>query len=377
MTANTAEAHPDAGVIAQELQLLGVSVAPEQVEVEELTHNLRNQITHGVWIVRAESFEAVLKVVVNRPGGDIHWQPSTVPTAWNYWRRESAAYASGLTTAFVDERIRGPRTLQVIERAPDEHAIWMEFVHGRSGHGIDEGALEDLSHRLGRVQGRWTAEQRQPPPWTSHGFLRHYTGTKTLGWDLLDDDAAWKHPVVAAGFPDGLREVAVRLHADREWLLRVMEHLPRTLAHLDVWPNNVVLTDDGDAVLVDWAFVGDGALAEDVGNLVSDAVFDRFVRAERLPDLAERCLDRYLDGLAGGGWTGDDRLVRLAFYASAVKYDWLVPLMLARADEEQLDYGDGTPVAAAERYQQRGLALLELTHWAGRAAGSYESTPPW
>ena len=146
-----------------------------------------------------------------------------------------------------------------------------------------------------------------------------------------------------------------------------MEQLPRTLAHLDVWPNNVIFADDGDAVLVDWAFVGDGALGEDVGNLAPDAVFDRFIAAARLPDLADRCLDRYLDGLAAGGWTGDARLVRLGFFASAIKYDWLVPLMLALADDEQLDYGGARRVEAAERYRERGLALLELTRWAERA----------
>lgn len=367
MTASTAEADPNLLVLSEELRLLGVDVAPEQVELQELTHNVRNQITDGVWIVRAGAFEGVLKVVVNRPGGDVHWQPSTVPTDWNYWRRESDAYASGLTMAFADERIRGPRTLQVIERSPDEHAIWMELVHGRSGHGIDEAAIEDLSHRLGLAQGRWATADRELPRWASRRFLRDYSGSKTLGWDLLDDDDAWRHPVVASGFPGGLREGAVRLHAERAWFLAVMEQLPRTLAHLDVWPNNVILTDDGDAVLVDWAFVGDGAPAEDVGNLVPDAVFDRFVQAERLPALAERCVARYLDGLAAGGWTGDEGLVQLGFYASVIKYDWLVPLMLARADEEQLDYGGGATVAAADRYHERGMALLELTRWAAQA----------
>lgn len=39
---------------------------------------------------------------------------------------------------------------------------------------------------------------------------------------------------------------------------------------------------------------------------------------------------------------GDERLVRLGVCASAVKYDWLTALMLARAGEErQLDYGGG------------------------------------
>jgi hypothetical protein len=361
------ETSPDLGRIAPELQLLGVDTAPERIDLEELGHNERNQITDGVWIVRAGGFEAVLKVVVNRPGGDIHWQPSTVPADWNFWRRESDAYTSGVTGAFAGAGIRGPRVLQVVERSHDAHAIWLERIRGRSGHDLGEAEIEELSHRLGRAQGTWSARGAALPPWASRGFLRHYTGSKTVGRDLLDDDDAWHHPVVAAGFPDGLREGAVRLHAERAWFLAVMEQLPRTLAHLDVWPNNVIFAEDGDAVLVDWAFAGDGALGEDVGNLVPDSVFDRFIAADRLPGLAARCLDRYLDGLAAGGWAGDERLVRLGFFASAIKYDWLVPLMLARAGDEQLDYGGGGPVAASERYRERGLALLELTRWAEQA----------
>jgi hypothetical protein len=75
-----------------------------------------------------------------------------------------------------------------------------------------------------------------------------------------------------------------------------------------------------------------------------------------------------VSGLRAGGWQGDERLVELGFYGSAVKYDWLVPLMLHRAgDEQQLDYGGQRAVDPAERYRERGLALLELTRWHARA----------
>ena len=53
-----------------------------------------------------------------------------------------------------------------------------------------------------------------------------------------------------------------------------MERLPRAVCHLDVWPNNIIRRAAGEIVLVDWAFAGDGALGEDIGNLVPDCVFD-------------------------------------------------------------------------------------------------------
>jgi hypothetical protein len=44
----------------------------------------------------------------------------------------------------------------------------------------------------------------------------------------------------------------------------------------------------------------------------------------------------------------------------AVKYDWLVPLSLERADQQQLDYGGLDPLDPEDRYRERGLAMLEL-----------------
>ena len=54
--------------------------------------------------------------------------------------------------------------------------------------------------------------------------------------------------------------------------------------------------------------------------------------------------------------------------ASAIKYDWLVPLMLERAaDERQLDYGRKWEVSAERRYAERGATLAFLARWADEA----------
>ena len=88
-----------------------------------------------------------------------------------------------------------------------------------------------------------------------------------------------------------------------------------------------------DFALFDWAFTGDGALGEDVGNHIPDAVFDLFWPAERMPELAHTCIANYLDGLHDAGWRGDPDQVRLAVMASGVKYAWLLPGLLGRASD--------------------------------------------
>ncbi len=89
--------------------------------------------------------------------------------------------------------------------------------------------------------------------------------------------------------------------------------------------------------------------------------------AAELPGLAKSAYDAYLHGLRESGWRGDEHLVRLGVCASAVKYDWLTALMLARAEEEQVAYGGQGTVPAALRYRERGLALAFLAEWAAEA----------
>ena len=104
-------------------------------------------------------------------------------------------------------------------------------------------------------------------------------------------------------------------------------------------------------MLVDWAFAGTAALGEDVGNLVPDSVFDLLVPSSRLPALAAAVTEAYVVGVADSPWGGDERLALLGMRASAVKYHWLAPLMLAQADREaHPDYGGVGTVDPHVRY---------------------------
>jgi hypothetical protein len=111
--------------------------------------------------------------------------------------------------------------------------------------------------------------------------------------------------------------------------------------------------------LLDWAFVGSGAIGEDIGNLIPDAAFDHFISSSRLVELDEAVCEAFLRGLRDAGWSGDERIVRLGVLASAVKYVWLTPLMLAQAaNAVQHLYGGSGEIDAEFRFRERGEALL-------------------
>jgi hypothetical protein len=133
------------------------------------------------------------------------------------------------------------------------------------------------------------------------------------------------------------------------------------------------LIADGDrTVLLDWTFVGEGALGEDIANVIVDSVADGFIDMELLPAIAEQTTRAYLDGLRDGGWGGSPQVVRRAIAASgAAKYAWMAPAMLsqaargdARGGHQQYD-----PLASAAQVRARRGPLLELlVDWAAAAS---------
>lgn len=330
---------------------------------EPLTHNTANAVTRGIWRVVSGDRSAVLKVLSRGDAAHQEWRASEEPRHWNYWRREAHVYADALSEAWKGSGIVAPRLLAVIERDDGDIALWTEDVRGEPAGTWSVRRHELLGHQLGLAQGRAGRIDR---PWLTSSFIRDYTGSKTMVGELLDDDAAWSHPLVRENFPPRLRDEMTRLYRDREWFLKTLESLPRVFSHLDLWPNNVMARGD-ESVLVDWAFAGDGAIGEDIGNHIPDSVFDLFLDAATLPELDHAVYGAYLRGLREAGWSGDERLVRLGVCASAVKYDWLVPLMLRNAGAEQVDYGGGRTVSATRRYRERGAAMMFLAGWADEA----------
>jgi hypothetical protein len=336
------------------------------VQRETLRYNPKNAVTEIVErVTDAQGTRRVHKrlrrpAAEPGPAGDL-WAASMSPRDWNYWRREAEVYSGD----DVRDSLRGTGLdLAGAEVTEDEAGIslWLEDVAGTPG--VDF-ALDD--HRAFSVGlGRWQAAGPVDWPWQSRGFLRRYSDRPVDHHSIVADDEAWAQPLVRDTLPDGLREGWQRLLAHRDHLLDVMESLPRTSGHLDLWVSNEHRRPTGEVVLFDWAFAGDAAIGEDLGNHIPDAAFDLFWPAERLAELEDACLDGYLQGLREGGWSGPASSARLGMVASCVKYTWLLPAMLraARNTSHRAYHRD---VDAYQLYQQRGLALAHLVRWCDEA----------
>jgi hypothetical protein len=350
-----------------------LGVDADEVAGEELAHN--PWLSPGVWRVRTrEGRQGVLKYTSSdRSRGDTPWEAHWTardhdPRRWTYWCRESLAYQHDLAVAYAGSGIVAPACLGVDVKG-GESVLLLEWANGEPGELWPVTSYGPAAEALGRAQAPFLLGRPVPPfSWLSERFLREYSSEKPVDWELLDDDDAWAHPVVRQNFPAGLREGALFVHAHRERLCQISESLPRTLCHLDFWPKNLFRRADGQIVLIDWSFAGDGAIAEDAGNLVPDAVMDHFVAADQMPRLERAVYEGYLRGLRAAGWEDDPRLVQLGMWSSAVKYDWLAPLALAQVRQErQYQYGGAGEIDPAFKFRERSRALLFNSQWARQA----------
>lgn len=359
---------PTAAELLQRLDVGG-----DGISVEELPHN--RWLSPGVWRVEIDDGPlAVLKyTTAKRPRGDTAWEAHWTagdhdPGRWTYWCREPLAYQSEVPGLYAAAGLTAPPCLGV-QVGDSEAVLLLEWVQGDPGEVWSVDSYAPAGAALGRAQAPYLTGRSLPQvPWLSRDFLRHYSSEKAVNWDLLYDNEAWSHPVVRETFPPGLREAVTVVHAERERLWAINESLPRTLCHLDCWPKNLIREPSGQITLLDWSFVGEGAIGEDIGNLVPDASFDHFVPAADLAHLETVVFDSYLWGLREAGWDDDPRLVQLGMWSSAVKYDWLAPFTLAQVgDTRQYRYGGEGEIDAGFKFRERSRALLFNARWAARA----------
>jgi hypothetical protein len=333
---------------------------------EPLRFNPNNAVTAGVERVITADGASLIRKRLRRPIEQVtsaaaSWAASSDPRHWNYWRREAEVYADdALRNGLRGTGLDLPQC--TVEDTADGATLWLEDVIGTPGAGF---ALEDHS-AVALGLGRWQSQGPLDRPWTSHRFLRTYSGSRPAPPEDWDNDDRWGQPLIRETWPSGLREGWRRLLEHRELLLRVMELLPRTRSHLDVWVCNEIRRDSGEITLLDWSACGDGAIGEDLGNHIPDAVFDLFWPAERLEELDTVCFDAYIAGLTDGGWHGNRDQVRLGVVASCVKYTWLLPLMLGQASAA-VHRAYHREVAGRLLFQQRGIALMHLVQWCDEA----------
>jgi hypothetical protein len=301
----------------------------------------------GIWRVRLGDQSAVLKVVEHSSEGHANWRSGDDVHHWYYWRREIDAYESGLLASLPTE-FRAPECHLVAPGPDGSVALWLEDMGRRSATRWSVGAHNVAARHFGIMQGASVVGDRLPDQvWLSRRWLHDYLAQRDGDLQLLDDPLAWRHPLVATAFPVPPVEQAKAMRRNQSLFLDALERLPRTLSHLDLHPANLFGDEHGMTVAIDWSFVGLGAIGEDAGNLVADAVLDFHVDPADIDDLYQAVAAGYEEGLRDAGWDGPSAAVRLGLAATmAAKYAWILPALL-RAAAEGRDQLNRRPIEEA------------------------------
>lgn len=284
--------------------------------------------TAGLWRFSTMDWSAVLKLIRHSPEGDSPWVSTDSPDHWYYWRREAAAYESGVLDD-LDPLLRPPRCHGVFERPGGGVAIWLEDL--RAAAPASDWTIArygEAAAALGRFQARSGIRGTTHGPGLARDWIVGYLERHEPSSTVLADTEAWRHPLLEGRIPSELPTEITELWTRRHELLELARAAGRCLTHSDLHPGNLYAFGP-ETVVIDWAFTGEGPLGEDPGNLVFDTVLDFFVPPEDFPRLCEAVFDSYEVGAMEGGWTARVDVLRRAMLAvAAVKFLWIPPAMV-------------------------------------------------
>ncbi len=242
------------------------------------------------------------------------------------WRLEERAYVSDLGT-LLPEGLRLAKLYRVEELADERVALWVEDVRPSAAR-WDLRRFERAARALGRLAARRRPGQVEPfyprPGAVLNDALRYYVdGRVTLGaLPLLEDDAAWAHPLLEPAWPGGpdadvrgrLQALATRI----DELFDGLEHQPQTYAHGDASPQNLLVPADAPEtfVVIDWGFDCPLAVGFDLGQLLIGLAHAGELSPTELRAVHDAILPAYVDGLREEGWEAGEDAVRYGYVAS-------------------------------------------------------------
>jgi hypothetical protein len=297
------------------------------VQFEEIEFGAVNATTAGVFRVRGAGFRAgrrarwsaILKMF-QAPAG------RSDPAHWNYWKREALAYGSGLLAA-LPKGVSAPRCLAVEEPAPRTAWVWMEDLASgaseRAGRPWSIARTRLAARHLGELNGAYLTGRAPIPnePWIARGFLAGAVADWKRHIGFAREADLWSHPRIRKALPEGTREAVLRIYAKSGLLLDALSRLPLTLGHFDANRANLFSRRrEGrvETAAIDWAFLGTGAVGEEIGQLVSANLIWQYTPAEDAPRLLKAALAGYLEGLREAGFQGSESSARLGCLAAAV-----------------------------------------------------------
>jgi hypothetical protein len=258
----------------------------------------------------------ILKILV--PPGDLSVRAVYSQDGFAYWKREAFALSSGLLEN-LPHGLRAPFCYAVSEQSDGSLWLWMEAVRKpRDPFSVDQYT------EVARLLGNWQAQYLVGKPLPQGDWLSPVTWNR----DFVEENAATldllqrslDKPWVRYAYPEDKLHELVWIWEERKVFYHILESLPQVLCHRDVFGRNL-MRHHAHTILIDWAYVGIGALGEELTPLVQATYLWREAGTGAYRELEAGVLHGYIEGLRQAGWQGDAALVRRGYAASsALRY---------------------------------------------------------
>lgn len=234
--------------------------------------------------------------------------------SFGYWRRELLAAQSTLP----DELPSGLSTPRYYQTGQVGDAVWLWQQELAADQTWNWAKYREAARRLGLWGGSYASGQRPMPEssWLSRSWLRNWVnGVLERIMGMMSEMDLWRHPLLNSYLaPEELAQLR-GLWSKREALLLSLDRLPRTISHLDAYPSNLFWQGDS-LTLIDWAFVGEAALGEEMAAFVGATLLLDHLDVADGEKLEELAMEGYINGLRAGGWMGDPAQVWSAYRSS-------------------------------------------------------------
>jgi hypothetical protein len=242
------------------------------------------------------------------------------PNEPRYWKRELLAYQSG-QLGDLPGGLTSPGFFGATEFSEQIVGVWLEDMTDDIGTHWPLAHYGTVARHLGQFNGAYlTADELPAWPWMSRGWVRALVNGSATPIEQLRASA--DRPGVRDWYFEGDIERHLKVWDEREKLLAALDRLPQTFLHRDTFRRNLFArrASDGseETVAVDWAYVGIGAVGEELASLVQASLVFSEIDMTDAHKLKEIVFDGYIKGLAEAGWHGDARLVRLGYSAGSV-----------------------------------------------------------
>ena len=305
-------------------------------------------------------WDVVVKVL-RSPAGMIMPDGTMIPKemaddqqGFSFWQRESFVAQSNFENK-LPVGLRIPQYLGTTHISDYECWLWQAYLPPDHHWTWDD--YYTAAYRL----GTWHAQpnDRAHHNWFSQNWMVSWVhGPLSRIFAMVDEINGYEHPLLGAYFAPEELATLQELWRNRQNYLDRLAQLPQTLCHLDAHRGNMNWQGD-DLMLLDWAFVGEAALGEELAAFVGATLLLDYVAIDDAEQLEQVALSGYIAGLRAEGWMGDEVDIWEAYRCA-------MPLRYAPASLVSILRTVVQPEFAATWVEQAGKPLADiLAHRAG------------